>query len=72
MYDNSDGLYIPSVELLFIVFGCVGVASAIGLNLLAPQLNLKNPPKILEKPAAEQGHGLFPAAKYDRMSSTHE
>eukprot|EP00622_Pseudochattonella_farcimen_P007621 FR743645.1.p1 GENE.FR743645.1~~FR743645.1.p1 ORF type:complete len:248 (+),score=31.85 FR743645.1:1-744(+) len=57
VYDGSDGLYIPSVEVLFIAFGGVGVASAIGLNLLAPQLNLKNP-----------GHGLFPAAKYDLMS----
>ena len=66
VYSDSDELYIPYVEVLFIAFGAVGVLSAIGLNILAPELNLKHPPKIGEEPAEFNEASIN--AKYDQLN----
>ena len=66
VYSDSDELYIPYVEVLLIAFGAVGVLSAIGLNILAPEINLKHPPKIGEEP--DEFNEASINAKYDQLN----
>mmetsp|Transcript_34608 Transcript_34608/g.59460 ORF Transcript_34608/g.59460 Transcript_34608/m.59460 type:complete len:258 (+) Transcript_34608:91-864(+) len=68
VYNDSDNLYIPYVEVLFIAFGAVGVLSALGLNILAPELNLKHPPKIGASSNNEGINDSDVTAKYDILN----
>ena len=56
VYDASGDRYIPNVELLFTMFAVGGSLSAFFLNIVAPELNWKNPPPCADPDApAEDG-----------------
>lgn len=43
VYESSDELYIPNVEVLFLSFAALGGLSALALNVVQPRLNKTRP-----------------------------
>lgn len=68
VYSASGNLYIPNVEGLFVIFAIGGSVSALGLNFIAPQLNMINPTQCLAQEATED---VKPSANADYITSSY-
>ena len=68
LYSASGNRYIPNVEGLFVIFAIGGSVSALGLNFIAPQLNMKHPTQCL---APETTEDAKPSANADYITSSY-
>ena len=68
VYSASGERYIPNVEGLFVIFAICGSLSALVLNFLAPQLNMKHPTQCL---AVEATVDAKPSARADFTASSY-